>query len=120
VVERERYDASMLAVIPADGRRPWIELTDRESRKGKLIWSTDGRIVFYIANRTGIYNVWARRFDPEGGRALGTEFRVTAFQSARRMVLSDLSTSEIGIANEKLLVPVTDSTSRIWTLRRTP
>jgi hypothetical protein len=64
----------------------------------------------------GWTNVWGRRFNGNVGTPDGEAFQVTSFGSDLRMISANLSAMEIAIAANQLLLPVTESTSQLWTL----
>ena len=61
--------SAIYAVPFAGGDR--VKITSGEFFDDRPRWSTDGRIVYLLSSRSGFFNVWARRFDPERGVALG-------------------------------------------------
>lgn len=79
-------------------------------------WSPDGRILYFLSNRTGFFNVWGIRFDLDQGRPIGEPFRVTAFESPGRMISSVIATAEIAVVRNKLAVPITEVSGNIWML----
>jgi len=53
---------SRLYVVPAGGGA-WTPITDGTAFDDKPRWSSDGRIVYYLSDRDGFFNVWGRSFD---------------------------------------------------------
>lgn len=46
--------------------------------RGQGALEPDGRTIYFISNRnSAFFDVWGLRFDPEAGRSVGEEFRVT-------------------------------------------
>jgi Tol biopolymer transport system component len=78
-------------------------------------WSPDGRILYFQSNRAGFSNVWGIHFDPGQGRPTGEPFRVTAFESPRRM-LSNRKSRGMSVTRNKLAVPITEVSGNIWML----
>jgi Tol biopolymer transport system component/DNA-binding winged helix-turn-helix (wHTH) protein len=108
--------ASRVYVAPATGG-PWVPITDGQAFDDKPRWSSDDRTIYYLSNRGTFINVWARKFDPIAGQPIGEAVRVTSFTSARRMISPDrISSIEIGVATNRLVLPVTESLSQIWIL----
>ena len=77
-------------------------------------WSSDGRLLYFVANREGVRNVWAVDFDPESG-TMGSPFRVTAFNGIGERMSSELalasSTGKLGLRTSK-------PTGGIWLLHQ--
>ena len=65
---------STVYVVPAAGG-PWQAITDGSWFDDKPRWGPDGRILYFVSNRTGVANVWARRFDDATGCRLATRSR---------------------------------------------
>jgi Tol biopolymer transport system component len=108
-------ERSAIVVVPVGGGPP-TEMTDGTHYDQKPVWSRDGRTLYFVSNRDGFFNVWARHFDCVSGRPVGEPFRVTSFNSPRQMVAPDLSRLEIAVAAQRLYVPVTERTSEILML----
>jgi hypothetical protein len=75
-------------------------------------WQDD----LFVSNRnSAFFDVWGLRFDPESGRAVGEEFRVTRYDSPGRTVEA-ASVSELGVSGTRLIVPLTEARGSIWLL----
>lgn len=106
---------STIYVVPAAGGN-WTRITNGLSFNDKPRWSSDGRIIYFISNRTGFFNVWANRFDPVTGQAIGEPFRVTTFDSPGQMILEDVRTMELAVATDRLVLPLMQVTGNLWIL----
>ena len=107
---------SRLYVVPAAGGT-WIPITDGQAFDDKPRWSSDGKLLYYLSTRGAFLNIWARRFEPTTGEPVGEPFRITSFASGRRMISPDrINRMEIDIAADRLILPVTESSSQIWAL----
>ena len=114
----KEHGTSRLYVMPASGGK-WIPITDGHDFDDKPRWSTDGRLLYYLSNRGTFLNVWARRFEPQAADPVGEPFRVTSFIGGRRTISPDrINRMEIDIAANRLVLPVTESSSQIWILDR--
>ncbi len=80
---------STIHVIPAAGGE-WRQITEGKYFGDKPRWSSDGRKLYFISNRTGFFNLWGMGFDPASGQTMGEPFRVTSFESPDQMILSCL------------------------------
>jgi hypothetical protein len=61
-------------------------------------------------------NVWARRFDPERGEAVGEAFQVTTFETPARMLLPRILQLHMALANHRMILPMTDVSASVWVL----
>jgi serine/threonine protein kinase len=106
---------SILGVVPSSGGK-WIPLTDAKLWVDKARWSPDGRTIYFLSNRnSAFFDIWGLRFDPESGRSVGEEFRVTRYDSPGRTV-DAAGASELGVSATRLVVPIVESKGSIWVL----
>ena len=106
---------STVYVIPAAGG-PWRAITDGAWFDDKPRWGPDGKIMYFVSNRAGRANVWARRFDDATGTPVGEPFPVTSFRSAQFELTPRTVQMDIGITATHLLLPMSESRSEIWML----
>ena len=114
-VPRADRSTSTVYVMPADGG-PWRALTDGQAYDDKPRWSPDGRVLYFISNRDGRFEVWGRRFDPDAGLADGAAFRVTSLGASRQTLSPYLTDMEMFITPDRLFLPMFEAASRIWML----
>jgi Tol biopolymer transport system component len=96
----------------------WLRLGDQNDGiwRDKPRWSTDGRLVYYLARADGHVNVWGNPFDPETG-TLGAAFQVTNFAGPDEHIPTDLTSFEFDVVDGILAVPVRRRTGGIWSQR---
>jgi hypothetical protein len=76
----------------------------------------DGRILYFVSNRSGVTNVWGRRFDNSTGTQMGEPFPVTSFRSAQFQLTPRTVQMDIAVTATHLLLPMNESRSEIWML----
>src|SRR5207248_5247601 len=54
----------------------WIPITEAARLSDRPKWSGDGKAIFFVSTRDGFSCIWAQRFDPLGGRVVGSTFPV--------------------------------------------
>ncbi|MPY91232.1 MAG: hypothetical protein GEU99_25390 [Luteitalea sp.] len=106
---------STVFVSPAEGG-PWTAITEDRYFEDKPRWSPDGRTLYFLSNRTGFFNVWGRRFDPQRGKPVGEPFQVSQFDSSVQMVRNDVSNLQIAVTRDRLILPITQTLGAIWVL----
>jgi Tol biopolymer transport system component len=106
---------STVYIVPTSGGR-WIPMTDGAWFDDKPRWSPDGRILYFVSNRTGVANVWGRRFDLSTGAPVGDPFQVTSFTSARFVLTPRTAQMDIAVTNTHLLLPMSEARSDVWML----
>ena len=106
---------SVLGVVRATGGT-WTPLTDATLWADKARWSPDGRTIYFISNRnSAFFDVWGIGFDPDTGRPVGEEFRVTRYDSPGRTV-AGAGASELGVGSTRLVVPIVEAKGSVWLL----
>jgi serine/threonine protein kinase len=106
---------SAINVVPAAGG-DWIPITDGKYHDDKPRWSPDGKTIYFTSSRGGFMNVWGRRFDPALGRPVGEPFQVTRFESPGRMPWDVIPYAELGVAANRLVLPIMEVSGNIWML----
>jgi Tol biopolymer transport system component len=114
-VDIEGGPTSRVYVAPSTGGE-WTPVTDGRAFDDKPRWSSDGRTIYFISSRGGSLNVWGRRFDPATGRPDGESFQVTSFAGQDRVLSSQMSRLEFGVADDRLFLPLTDAQANLWVL----
>jgi len=107
---------STIYVTPATGGGPWTQITEGKHWDDKPRWSPDGRIIYYVSERKGFFNVWGIHFDPAKGKPKGEPFQVTTFDNPRLMVADVLPTVGLSLTEDKLIVTVAQVSGSIWVL----
>jgi hypothetical protein len=102
-------------VVPATGGA-WRPITEGNAYDDKPHWSRDGRTLFFVSNREGVFNVWGRHVDPVMGTPIGPSFRVTSFTSPRFTLSGDLARTQIAVTATNLFLPITETAGELWML----
>jgi Tol biopolymer transport system component len=101
--------------IPSAGGK-WVPITDGKHWDDKPRWSPDGKIVYFVSNRGGFFNVWGQHFDPVRGQTFGDAFPVTSFNRPNLMVPNDIQNVELSLGRDRLAITVEQASGSIWIL----
>jgi Tol biopolymer transport system component/DNA-binding winged helix-turn-helix (wHTH) protein len=106
---------STVYVVPTAGG-VWRPITDGAWFDDKPRWGPDGRVLYFVSNRSGVANVWGRRFESSTGMPIGEPFPVTSFRSPQFVLTSRTIQMDIAVTATHLLLPMSESRSDIWML----
>jgi Tol biopolymer transport system component/DNA-binding winged helix-turn-helix (wHTH) protein len=107
---------SAIYVTPAVGDGPCTRITEGNHWDDKPRWSPDGKIIYFVSERGGFFNVWGIHFDAVNGRAEGEPFQVTAFDNPRLMVAEVMPSVGLTLTEDQLIVTVSQVSGSIWVL----
>jgi Tol biopolymer transport system component len=106
---------SAIYVVSSDGGQ-WTAVSEGNFWDDKPRWSPDGRTLYFVSNRSGFLNVWGRRFDPVTGEPSGDPFRVTTLENPSERVSSPVTTMELSIAPNQMILPIVEASGSVWVL----
>jgi Tol biopolymer transport system component/DNA-binding winged helix-turn-helix (wHTH) protein len=106
---------STVYVMPTAGGA-WRAITEGTWFDDKPRWGPDGRVLYFVSNRSGVANVWGRGFDTSTGTPIGEPFPVTSFRSAQFQLTPQTVRMDIAVTATHLLLPMSESRSEIWML----
>jgi Tol biopolymer transport system component len=106
---------STLYVMPALGGA-WVRVTDGRYWEDKPRWSPDGKTLYFVSSRIGVYNIWGIRFDPTNGQPVGEAFRVTAFENPSLMIPEKITLVGLSLTRDKLVLAMEERSGGIWML----
>jgi Tol biopolymer transport system component len=108
-------DVTTIYVVAASGGE-WKHISQGKHWDDKPRWSPGGKMIYFLSNRAGFFNVWGVRFDPVQGEPVGEAFRVTAFEKPNQMILPFIQQMEWSLAADRLALPITEVSGSIWIL----
>ena len=106
---------SAIYVVSAEGGQ-WTTISEGTFWDDKPRWSPDGRTLYFVSNRSGFLNVWGRRVDPTTGKPSGDPFRVTNLENPSERVSSPVTTMELAIAPNQMILPIVEASGAVWVL----
>ena len=112
------HESTSTIYVTPSGGGAWRPMTEGVWFDDKPHWGPDGRVLYFVSNRTGVANVWGRRFDGPSGAPVGEPFSVTSFVSAQFQLTPRTAQMDIVISATRLLLPITESRSDVWMLDR--
>ena len=112
-VHKDNKDhTSTVYVVPTSGGA-WTRITEGKYWDDIPHWSPDGKTIYFSSNRTGFFNVWGIRFNPDTGKPVGEPFRVTNFEGLTQMYQSN---GHFAMSANRLVITLKDVSGNIWVL----
>ena len=95
----------------------WTRLLEDHVWPDKPRWSPDGRILYFLSRGAdGYFNLWGVPIDPARGAQAGKPFQVTHFSSPDWHIEPNMATADIGLASDRLVLPMQTVKGSIWLL----
>ncbi len=112
--------SSAIHVVAASTESPAFEehtpITQGKYWDDKPRWAPDGKAVFFISSRGGFLNLWGIRFDLDEGKPIDEPFQVTTFESPGQMVYPYVSSFDVSLCEDRLVLPIMEVSGNIWML----
>ena len=106
---------SAIYVVPVDGGES-IQITTGAFIDDRPRWSNDSRMIYFLSNRSEFLNLWVRRWEPATRQPLGEPIAMTHFDSLARMIPSRMVQVGVAVARDRVIVPLSETSSDIWVL----
>ena len=106
---------SALYAMPAGGGQ-WTRITDGKHWDDKPRWSPDGKLIYFLSERSGFFDLWAIHFDPIRGRPQGDPFLVKAFDDPSLVIPKTISEVDMSMNRRQLAIPLQQVSGAIWIL----
>ena len=115
---RDRRQIFIAPVRTADlpiERNERIAVTDGSGSDGRVDWSPDGNLLYFLSDRDGFRCIWAQGLNPETKKPVGSAFGVYhAHQRRRSMMNVNPGVIGLSVARDKLAVSMREITGNIW------
>jgi len=108
-------DQSAIYVASSSGG-PRIRITDGRTWQDKPRWSSDGKKIYFIAERNGYLNVFSIPFDPIRGKANGEVRQMTNFKSPEFAIAQVIPTIGFSVVGDTLSLTMAQTSGGVWLL----
>lgn len=115
ITSSDRGDRSAIYVARSTGGSP-IRLTDGQTWQDKPRWSSDGKRIYFVAERNGFLNVFSVGFDPARGRSDREVRQLTDFHSPEFVVAGVIPSIGFSLVNDKLMLTMAQTSGGVWLL----
>ncbi len=115
VANSPTFAESVLYVVPATGGE-WTRITDGRHWDDKPRWSPDGKTIYFVSGRDGVFNVWGIHFDLAEGKPVGEPFRVSTFGGSGLTIPRWIPPVELSLSENKLVLNMAEVSGGIWVL----
>jgi dipeptidyl aminopeptidase/acylaminoacyl peptidase len=110
----EAAESALFVVSAAGGT--WTRVTEGKPWDDKPRWSPDGKTIYYVSSRGGVFNVWGIHFDPVKGKSIGEPFQVSTFERPHLMVPRSIPLVALSLSEDKLVLTMAEVSGGIWVL----
>jgi Tol biopolymer transport system component len=106
---------SALYMVPAAGGA-WTRITGGKHWDDKPRWSPDGKTIYFVSGRGGLFNVWGIHFDPAEGKPVGEPFRVSTFGGYGLTIPRWIPPVDLSLNDDKLVLTMEEVSGGVWVL----
>jgi Tol biopolymer transport system component len=104
-------DFTSSVVVMGIGDRRWKPVTQGQFWDGNPKWSANGKLLYFLSQRGGLFNVWMTHIDQTTGISSGNPVQVTHFNGKGGVIPND---GEFAIGEGRLAIPVANPTGGLW------
>ena len=105
-------------VVPVRDRpvpeKEWVLICEDDHYLSSPKWSPNGKLLYYLSERSGECRIWAQPFDPAGGKPLGAVFTVFRPNSTRLSMNTPAGNGALGIAPGRLIFYMAEGSGNIY------
>ncbi len=117
--ERDGRAAVRITLIdgPEDGTRGPVTVAEADHYLGSPAWSPNGRRLYFLSEKGERTSLRARELDPRTKEPLGPDREVYVPAKARNRLNFPLGNGAIGVAADRIIFTVTETTGNIYMAR---
>lgn len=94
----------------------WVPITGGTQLDRDPEWSSDGKTIYFLADRDGFRGIYGQRVDGAAKRPIGPQFEVKMFRSTRRSMMNFFNTGATSpaVASDKMIFALGELSANIW------
>jgi len=92
----------------------WVLISEDDHYLDSPKWSPNGRLLYYLSEKSGECGIWAQRFDPAAGKPLGGAFVAFFPKSARRGLNMPAGNGALGVAPDRLIFYMVEGSGNVY------
>jgi len=92
----------------------WVLICEDDHYLDSPKWSPNGKLLYYLSDRSGECGIWAQRFDPTARKPIGGMFTVFRPNSARHYMNLPAGNGALGVAPGRLIFYMAEGSGNIY------
>jgi eukaryotic-like serine/threonine-protein kinase len=99
------------------GDADWMEATtEPSSSDGRVAWSPDGNLLYFVSDRDGFRCIWAQRLDSATKHPLDRPFAVYHLHQTARRMSHNVGRIGLAVARDKIAFALDEMRGNVWML----
>jgi hypothetical protein len=99
------------------GDADWIPATTEPSTSdGRVAWSPDGNLLYFVSDRDGFTCIWAQRLEGSTKRPVDPPVAVHHFHQTSRRISHNAGRVGLAVADGKIVVALEELRGNVWML----
>ena len=95
----------------------WIPATTEPSASdGRVAWSPDGNLLYFVSDRDGFRCLWAQRLEAASKRPVDRPVPVYHFHQTARRISHNIARPGVAVARDKIVLALEERRGNVWML----
>ena len=98
-----------------NGDGPWVDATtERSNSDGRVAWSPDGNLLYFVSERDAFRCIWAQRLDPTTKRPVDRPFAVYHLHQTARRLSHNVGRVGLAVDRDKIVFALEEMRGNVW------
>lgn len=98
-----------------NGDAQWVDATtERSNADGRVAWSPDGNLLYFVSERDAFRCIWAQRLDPTTKRPVDPPFAVYHLHQTARRLSHNVGRIGLAVGPDKIVFALEEMRGNVW------
>jgi eukaryotic-like serine/threonine-protein kinase len=98
-----------------NGDAQWVDATtERSNADGRVAWSPDGNLLYFVSERDAFRCIWAQRLDPTTKRPVDRPFAVYHLHQTARRLSHNVGRIGLAVGQDKIVFALEEMRGNVW------